>query len=242
MNIYHFYHIWADGNWKSIVTEHIKYLTESKLGYVLSSFEIGIVGQQKNIDKVKNYIKNISPIGFNICHETPAGYEQETLERIRQYDKEDGYVLYAHTKGSFRDDNKSNTKWRNDMSKRLISDWINCIDLLRTHSLIGCRYFVVKDEYKNIDIYDITLDNVACYSNSITMSKRGIFYGNFWWSHLKYLKKLPVPRPFSRTDAERWTTGLVDIVDNYSVFDKDPYFDLEYFTTGKSKGGNVLND
>ena len=249
MNIYHFYHIWADGDWKASVTNHInEYLAKSNLAYVLSSFEVGIVGSQKNIDEVKVYLKSFCPIDFNICHETSVGYEQETLDKIRLYDKEDGYVLYAHSKGSYNGA-KYNIKWKNRMSEKLILDWMNCVDLLKYHALVGTQYCVSKNKDLDVDKASLlppsmtntdSLDEVRCYPNSITEGEKGIFFGNFWWSHLRYLNRLSSPKREHRYQSERWIFDLQSVVDDkpFTVFDKDPCFDLEYFQTGFSKGKN----
>jgi len=234
-NIYHFYHIWADGDWQESVEEHINALERSNLIRVLSSFEVGIVGNRENIDSVKTYLKNRG-IAYNVCSESIEGYEDITLNAIRLYNKEDGYVLYAHTKGSYTQ-SQGNTNWRRNLTRRLVMEWMNCIDLLDDYSAIGSRYFVLKDGLpEETDISQQPLINFRCISSSKIEARKGVFFGNFWWSHLRYLKQL---KPLgklnldTRFEAEHWLYHLKDVVTDkrFVIFDKNPFFDKVYFSS-----------
>jgi hypothetical protein len=237
MNIYHFYHIWADGEWQIPLDEHIEVLYRSHLYEVLNIFSIGLIGSKDNREHVKTYLKNRG-IEFEICVEADEGFEQKTLEQIIRSDFEDGYVLYAHTKGSYTS-NQANTNWRRNLTSRLVFEWINNIDLLKTHSAVGSRYYTLVDEIEDDvkEIYSLPLSSFECTPASI-VSRKGVFLGNFWWSHLRYLKQLDIPESDNRFKAEHILFNLKDVVTDkdFTVFDKNPYFSLDYFKGKKGTG------
>lgn len=222
--LYNFYHVWADGNWQFPLSRHVEALQVSGLAEKLSSFEVGIVGQEKKREDVKKYLYT-SGIKFKICNESNDGYEQETLDSlVSSANIVDGYVLYAHTKGSYNDTIFEHS-WTSSMNNDLIINWPTCINLLQDYALVGCHYAIPSER------------GMICYNSNVGYDA-GFFYGNFWWSHMRYLKALgrPFRSPltdggYSRYDAEYWMINLKSIVKDkpFRVYDLNPYFDEEHF-------------
>jgi hypothetical protein len=229
MKIYHFYHIWADGMWEEPLSYHINALRESQLEQVISKFFIGLVGSKENRERVLLYLKSIG-VGYIVVDESDTGYEEVTLNKILDMDLEDGYLLYAHTKGSFHN-HYENIILRKNMTKSLVLDWINCVDLLEDYACVGYLYYILKDQNKeNMDGANrLPIDEYMCSSKSKVESK-GKFLGNFWWANLRYIKKLPrIPMLNSenRHEAEIWIYGLKDVVKDipFKVFTRKPLFE-----------------
>jgi len=207
--IYHFYHIWADGAWHLPVEEHILSLRHGGLIDNIYKFYIGIVGSKENRNSVKEYL-NKQDIVFKICTEKDFGFEQETLEKIPELEDDDGYILYAHTKGSYNNKIYEHES-RKKLNKNLIENWRLCVDKLQDNAAVGLQYTVVN--YYNmvqISIY---------YPPGKIFARYGEFDGNFWWSHVKYLKALGKPFKIKTSDglyirqhAETWIRNLCNVV------------------------------
>jgi len=218
--IYHFYHIWADGQWKDPVSEHIEALTMSNLINNIYSFNIGIVGTKENREMVKSYL-NEKNIKFNVCKEVDSGYEQETLDEISNLEyinnlDENAYILYAHAKGSSNTENFEK-EWRKALTHNLIIKWEDCVKLLADNTIVGNQYTTQH----NIAQIPITV----AYPKGKTLIKHGMYNGNFWWSHLKNIQKLgktiKIKKPdgtYDRGSAETWISNLCYTVDGDSRF------------------------
>ena len=77
MKLYHYYHIFADGQWLEPVSEHIKALRKWGLIDNLAAFRIGIVGADHNRTAVIQYLIN-ERINFDIVAQSDTGWEQVT--------------------------------------------------------------------------------------------------------------------------------------------------------------------
>jgi len=174
--IYHFYHCYADGHWTTPFSEHLSAMTTHGLIDALDGFYIGIVGNKNNREEVLNFIKNYN-VNFEVCAEEDFGWEQVTLKPLLNFSKNnDGKILYAHTKGSYRDD-RFQDAWRRNMTRICIKDWQKCVSMLDECDAVGCEI----REFPNPH-----------------------FLGNFWWSHLSVIKKLSPCNNDSRWPPETW--------------------------------------
>lgn len=180
MKIYHFYHIWADGNWQIPVSEHLEYLKKSNILDV-ATLKIGLVGKIENRDAVKDFIKSYN-IKFDICAEKELGYEEVTIDSIVDLEDDDAYILYMHSKGSFNDVAYEH-HWRRNMTETLVLQWNYCLDLLKDHYLVGFDYTLKKDFINN------TVPVTFSINGSVN-KPNGTINSNFWWSCLRYLKPL----------------------------------------------------
>jgi hypothetical protein len=232
MNIYHFYHIWADGYWEVPVKEHIESLIKYKILDSVS-IKIGIVGTAENRDKVKEYISNYG-IDFEVCAEVEKGYEQETLDKILELEDEDAYILYMHTKGSFNNKDFEHS-WRRNMTLGLVGNWQKCVELLDKNIVVGFAYsnrktFLDGSFTVTYNMYDRFFSEQ--FMGAEITKGNGTINGNFWWTHLKYLKMLGKPSrgeifsdgSYFRGGAEEWLFNIESVVKDkefsaYSMFE-----------------------
>lgn len=193
-NLHHFYHIYSKGKWETPVEDHIRALKQYGLYNKLTSFNIGIVGPQETREAVKSFL-NSKEIKYNICIEVEDGWEQETLEELWKFSKNnDGYALYAHTKNAVNI-NPLHVAWRRSMTYYNIVTWQNCIKLLDSgYSGVGCHYLMID--------------------NKLEERMHGFYAGTYWWSKMKYLREFPLPARNNRYDAEGWIGFLKSTVEN----------------------------
>ena len=197
MSIYHFYHIYADGAWEIPVEEHIGALKFSKLEYYLNEFNIGIVGniddRNKVIEKLKTY-----GIEFTVIAEEDNGWEQVTMNKMYELIKnKNGWVFYAHTKGS-HDPSPINIAWRKSMTYYNIVKWQE----------------KVEPHLGNIDI-----DTIGCH-----WCNNKFWGGTYWWARIDYLKSLSLPLMNDRWDAESWIGSggprILDLNPGWPAFER----------------------
>ena len=179
MNLYHTYHVYADGNWKTAWDEHANALLHG-LKDELSFFGVGIVGNQKNRKNVRQVIE---AFGATVIAEQETGWEQVTLEWVDEFsDNNDGYLLYAHTKGSAYPSRVS-TPWRNKMTNNLVVNWRECVAFLDGgFDTVGTTWHPACEQF----------------------GPRPYWAGNFWWATTTFIQQLPPVGHTSRYDAEGW--------------------------------------
>jgi hypothetical protein len=184
MNLYHFYHVYADGRWQEPLQEHFDTLIRFGLINNLKSFNVGIVGNIDNRNIVKDFIRNYN-LNINFCNETDDGWEQETLDSLYYHSKEnDGLVLYTHTKTAVNY-NDLHVRWRKSMEYYNVVRWSDCVNFLNNgHSGVGCYYIPIPSKL------DESMD--------------GYYAGTFWWTHCKYIRNFPKVARGNRYDAEGW--------------------------------------
>lgn len=193
MNITHFYHIYADGQWRDPVKEHILALRQSQLMYNLDNFFIGIVGQNKNIQSVKKFLKTCG-VNCSIIVEEEQGWEQVTMNKLRDFAHEnDGWIFYAHSKGS-SDPSPINIAWRKSMTYYNIINWEEAVSYLKTCDTVGTHWVTAPQDGKTF------------------------WGGTFWWATTDYLKTLPPIGMENRHRAEDW----IGITKTAKVHDMNP--------------------
>jgi hypothetical protein len=197
-NVYHFYHIYAEGNWKDPIDQHVKALKKSGLYEVIKTLKIGLVGRPERIQLVKDYLLSMD-INFEVVAESPTGWEQTTQIPLRDFaQSNDGYVLYAHTKGAHSQQHP-NIPWRETMIHFNVLKWEECIEALKDHDTAGCFW-------------------IPSAPNSPEHSGHNGFYGGtFWWTTLKFIRTLPEPMLDHRWRAEGWI-GIRQHVDGLKPF------------------------
>lgn len=170
----HFYHVYADGQWETPVTEHINALQTSDILRHLNDIYIGIVGQPNNRIAVVRAFHNAG-IYPQVAAEANEGWEHVTLEPLRKRCTSDDPILYAHTKGS-ANISDINTGWRKSMTYWNVIQWRQALTHLQTVDCVGCHW----------------------------IQEGQFFGGNFWWANSKYLRTLPPLDYTSRYHAEIW--------------------------------------
>lgn len=187
MELRHYYHIFADGQWEVALKDHINALKSSGLYDAIPEINVGIVGHPINRNDVVDFL-DIKNIKYTIVNEENSGWEQVTLVKLRQSAEETPphKILYAHTKGA-ANPSPINTYWRTDMTKEVVDKWRSATCLLEDHDAVGA-FWIPKHKF---------------------------FAGNFWWANSDFISRLDDPAKNSRWDAESWmrTAGEFKIFD-----------------------------
>ena len=92
-NLHHFYHVYADGDWKMCLPNHVRALKQYGLYDKLTSFNVGFVGKVENIQEILDYLLTVSDTDWDkVCLETVReiiSYDEnnsqfvETLKSLR---------------------------------------------------------------------------------------------------------------------------------------------------------------
>jgi hypothetical protein len=203
LKLHHFYHIYADGNWKEPVSEHIQALTLSGLLDNLTTFAIGFVGTPENCYAVQQFLKDIPY--KHIAQET-IGWEQVTQIPMWEFSKNnDGLMLYAHSKGS-SNPSDVNIRWRRSMIYWNVIRWRDAIEKLETHEAVGCHWIQPLLE----GMPEHTVGN-------------WMFAGTFFWVKCETMKEFPRPALTHRHEAEGFI-GYGWHMRPFPVYDFTPYF------------------
>lgn len=181
MDLYHFYHVYADGYWQEPLREHAQALTRSGLADELTSLYVGISGES---DEPSQMLRDfgLKPI---VVAQAPQTWEQLTLRELWRWSQQrKGYVLYAHTK-SAANPTSINIPWRTDMCFHNVIQWRDCVQHLNAGvDVVGAHYIDDRAEHGGLG--------------------HRFFGGNYWWANLEHVKKLPDLLDQSRWCAEWW--------------------------------------
>jgi len=225
MKPWHFYHVYADGDWLPIVREHIDALQASGLYDELDRFCVGIVGDKSNRDAVVRYL--LGRCNFQIVAEQDTGWEQVTIDALHlaaaMWDQlPDTAVLYAHTKGAAYP-SAHQDQWRKAMTDICVRNWDIVLSAMDygEWDVAGC--FWTREQFYEEGVPSfVGVRPVAEIRKQLGLSEidtgepvpifeRYHYSGNFWWSTLDWLRQLPYPcASNTRHDAEMWIGGGVD--------------------------------
>lgn len=191
--LHHFYHIYADGEWREPVEEHLQALKTSGLGAEVGfTLSIGLVGNDDNTALVRAYLNGHS-IRWTEIAWRQQGWEQVTLSVLaRESHRLEGFVFYAHTKGASTP-SRFNTAWRQRMTYHTVACWREALLSLETHHAYGCHWMKLQNSW--------------------------LFGGNFWWTRMCHLRLLPPPGKHSRWAAEGWIGLLPRYIDGFAACD-----------------------
>lgn len=181
--LFHFYHVFADGDWKRPLGLHLAGLKHSGLAGQLDGFFYGVVGSEDRREDVKEFLPG------EVVAEAESGWEQVTLEALHDFVQiEDGKIFYAHTKGAWNNTDLSKA-WRESMTADTVVRWKECVNALDSHDAAG-PFWLQSREPEHRD-------------------HKFFFAGNFWWANAHYLRDLPELNYETRFQAEGWI-GLND--------------------------------
>ncbi len=205
MLLHHFYHIYADGQWKEPVSEHLRALKEFGLYENLKTFKIGFVGSQENIRQAHQFIQSLGFV-YEIANEQPSGWEQVTQIPMHEFSKyNEGLMLYAHSKGA-SNPSAVNIRWRRSMIYWNVIRWQDAVNELSTRShAYGCHWIaplVSMPEHK--------------FGNMM-------FGGTFFWMRCEVMARHPKPALTHRWEAEGFC-GYGWHQQPYPIYDPAPYF------------------
>lgn len=188
MNIRHYYHLYADGEWELPVAGHFGALADAGLH---AETVVGIVGAEPNRNRAREAVRILCqtdglPLPVRYV-EAYQGWEQHTLREMRRDALElpEFYALYCHTKGA-ANPAPSQDRWRQAMTTALVGGWQKCTELLAGHDSVGCHRYVPPPPRDN-----------------------PFYAGNFWWARSPVLAGLPDPMSddvIHNHGDERWTS------------------------------------
>lgn len=197
VNFHHFYHIYCGTNaageertWIPILELHIQSLQQSNLINHLNTIHIGLVGLPHQRQEVKEFLSEKGVL-YTVVAESDRGWEQETQNKLYEFAQDnEGYVLYAHTKGGFNL-TEQNINWRKSMTYFTIIQWEHCIEKLADVDAVGCYWFDFSGQSPP-------------HLGGPHVGQRW-FAGTFWWSKLNRIKDIGHgPTMQTRWDAEVW--------------------------------------
>ena len=209
MRCAHFYHCWADGQWRVPVEEHIEALTSSGFDGPIT---VGLVGTPANRAEARDvFEQSFGQVRFV---EAERGHEEHTLRLIHAHAKggADGAVMYAHTHGAWHSRNATD---RIRITRGLVAGWAHCLDLLADPQidLIGYKYLL---QQKRSSPWGELVSNGV------------ILKGNFWCAKCDYLRLLgPAPRMPTTNDErcanETWILADCTLSPRpYSLWPEEP--------------------
>lgn len=176
--IRHVYHVYADGQWREPVAEHLDALRSIDVPMHVT---VGVVGTPENRAQVR---AALNCIDVERWQEADQGWEQVTLACLRRdVPGHDDPVLYAHSKGA-SDPSPINVAWRRSMTRLVVAGWRDCLDWLSSVDAVGCHWLTPEE-----------------HPELVTSP---FFGGNFWWATASYLRTLPRLEYRTRWDAESW--------------------------------------
>lgn len=172
-DVYVYIHVCCLGEWKLIFSNILFHIKNSGLYDIIKEIRCGILG-----DFDENLFKD-EKIKIVYNHYDTSLYETSTINKILKDSHTDDFlVLYLHTKGVTKVNNKNVMDWVNYMLYFNIYKYKDCINLLKNHDCIGVNL------QQGPEIH---------------------YSGNFWWSKSLYIRKLnKCPNDYS--SAEKWLT------------------------------------
>ena len=157
-----FYHLACMGNWVDVFREQMQLLQQN--GF--SNIDMTVLGTTNDRDIVTR-VCDENNIRSNIIfhsHEL-TNFETPALLAIEEYArKNEGYVLYLHSKGVSSPSDETKIKWRRLMMHELVEKWESCMLQLPNYDVIGVNWR--------------------------EMNPTSHFCGNFWYASTSYLRRL----------------------------------------------------
>ena len=194
----HFYHVYADGQWETPVTEHINALQTSDILRHLNDIYIGIVGQPNNRLAVVRAFHN-EGIYPQVAAEADEGWEHVTLEALRKRSAAvDDVVFYAHSKGA-ANPTAINIAWRKSMTYYNVIQWRQNLAALQDHDTSGCHFIDDRAEHNGLG--------------------HRFYGGTYWWATTHHIRQLPDLVYHSRWCAEWW---IGERFDEWKHYDTNP--------------------
>lgn len=196
--VYIVYHCYLVGNWREIVTQQLLRLKNSGL-YDKSDGIFVTVNLSDNTKlDFENIIKDYPKLDIEYFIENFAEYP--AIKKVRELGfSGDHKIFYFHAKGVSNTYTSYNKSDINEIKIKNISGWKECLE-----------YFLIDNWEKSVDLLD-TYDNVGVTCNN------GWYWGNFWWSQSKHIRKTKEVSIGSRWDYEAWLNENVQST-NYEWF------------------------
>lgn len=212
----HFYHIYAGDEWLLTVHQHFVTLNAYGLMDSLENVYVGIIGSEQNRQAVISHLESYGNPKIVVAVQAETGYEGTTLNKLWEFAKnDDGYIFYAHTKGSSRG-GIVNQLWCRSMLFFNAVRWQFAVsELSKEHiDAVGCHYL---SKEKSPEFFEIQKEK--------NPNKYPFFAGNFWWAKSAHIKSLQAPNTDDKYSAEGWL-GSNGLLRNIELFEGMPSLHL----------------
>jgi hypothetical protein len=212
----HFYHIYAGDEWLLTVHQHFVTLNAYGLMDSLENIYVGIIGKAENRQAVISHLESYGNPKIIIAVQAETGYEGTTLNKLWEFAKKDnGYIFYAHTKGSSRG-GLVNQLWCRSMLFFNAVRWQDAVMQLGNNNTdaVGCHY-VCKEKFP--EYFEMYREHHP--------NKYPFFAGNFWWAKSSHIKDLRPPQIEDKYSAEGWL-GSNGLLKNFDLFEGMPSLHL----------------
>jgi len=176
--IYIYWQIAEINHWKDIVLEQKALLVETGLFDLAKEIKISFLGKdRKNINFLLETHKKFNLYFYSndlLLYERPSFVlmQNDAAETNKDYN-----IFYFHVKGVCHKDNIFVQQWRQMLQKHLITNYNECISLLKRYDVLGCY------------LHDAGPDN-NFYPNVFPPHKKH-FAGNFFWTKASHVRTLP---------------------------------------------------
>jgi hypothetical protein len=198
----HYYHLYADGDYHEIVREHFGALRASGLLGRLDHLHIGVVGSAPKIQLALKRLKRLTSHKF-VVSTAEFGWEQETQDYLYRdaVDAKTPFIaLYAHTKGA-ANTTEINRVWRVLMTRHTTLHWKRAVAALTGDvGASGCFW--------------APFNNGRAVNSEREMQ---FFAGNFWWARSEAIAAIGRPDRNDRYDAERWIGKITKLAEPYRI-------------------------
>lgn len=202
MELRHYFHLYADGEYRQIVREHFSALRQSGLAKRLDRLHLCFIGSEENRAAARHLVRQLWPREFT-SNEAANGWEQETLDVLHaDACSADApfLALYAHTKGAWNPD-PVNPPWRVIMTRETVTKWREATATIKGN-VAACGCFWAP--FDNGRIFNI--EGGTQY-----------FAGNFWWAKSQAIARLNRPERINRFDSEKWIGGVTRANPPYDI-------------------------
>ena len=165
MKIIGVYHIGCvNDRFGPIVVEQLTELQKHGLYDIMTKLVIFVSNYKNEHSGLESILKGFDPKNkFVVNYESRNLREKFAINGMKRFINDETYLFYFHTKGVTRVDEKFH-QWRKILNLYTLKEWKLNIQYLKKYDAVGCflsRYPALH------------------------------FSGNFWWSRVSYIKKLP---------------------------------------------------
>ena len=212
----HFYHIYTGEEWLLTVHQHFVTLNAYGLMDSLENVYVGIIGKEEDRQAVISHLESYENPKIIVAIQAETGYEGSTLNKLWEFAKnDDGYIFYAHTKGSSRG-GIVNQLWCRSMLFFNAVRWQFAVNEVRKPNIdaVGCHY-LSKEKFP--EFFEIQKEK--------NPNKHPFFAGNFWWAKSSHIKDLQQPQTEHEHSAEGWL-GSNGVIRNIELLEGLPSLHL----------------
>lgn len=157
-----FYHLACMGNWQDVFTEQMTLLRQN--GF--TQINLTVLGREEDVSWSVHTCDELH-MTVNVLFRDPdlTFFERPAMYAIEEYArKNEGYILYLHSKGVSNPGDSTKAKWRRLMMRELVQNWEGCMLQLQWYDAIGVNW---RDQ-----------------------PPTSHFCGNFWYASTRHLRKL----------------------------------------------------